>query len=185
LRFIIRGKYNAKQVLQKMSGYSIEDEIEGEIIVLGRNDGNASWKWFGETVNPMKIAKEIIPTLEERMETLDELVRHNFINEGEYKLKTDRLQKLWKTELGEDEDEIEDESEDGDEVEVEDINIRLEDCIGTQPSFVNEDTQFFLESGTRNVWILGDERVWVVGELIAGSIMRPSPRLATYALKWN
>ena len=175
-----------------MSGYSSDDEIEGEIIVLGRNDGNSSWKWFGETVNPMKIAKEIIPTLEERMETLDELVRHNFINEGEYKFKTDRLQKLWKTEMGEDEDESEDESEDeiededeseDEEIKVEAINIRLEDCIGTQPSFVNEDTQFYLEVGTWDVWVLEEEEM--VGELIVGSIMRPSPRVATYLIKWE
>jgi len=173
-----------------MSGYSIDDEIDGEIIVLGRNDGNSSWKWFGETVNPMKIDKEIIPNLEERMETLDELVRHNFINEGEYKFKTDRLQKLWKTELGEDED-VDPEEDDDDGIEVDLINIRLEDCIGTQPSFVNEDTQFVLEVGTRNVWIVmaltarpGGGEGDMVGELIDGSRRRRGTEV-TSAIKWN
>ena len=75
-----------------------EDEIDGEIIVLGRNDGGQHFKWFGDTVNPMEIKKEIIPTLEEHMEILDILVRDNHINEGEYKRKTDTLKTVWQAE---------------------------------------------------------------------------------------
>ena len=100
-----------------MSYANMEEEIDGEIIVLGRNDGGGGWKWFGDTVNPMKIDKQIIPTMEERMETLDELVRHNFINEGQYKLKTDNLQKLWRK-CNEEE---EDSDEDSDGVAVEEM----------------------------------------------------------------
>ena len=89
-----------------------EDEIDGEIIVLGRNDGGKSWKWFGDTINPMKIDKQIIPTMEERMGYLDIIVRDNHINEGEYKRKTDALVKLWRKYNNEDED-ASDEDSDG------------------------------------------------------------------------
>ena len=86
-----------------MSYSCMDDEIEGEIIVLGRNDGGKHFKWFGESVNPMEIKKEIIPTLEEHMEILDILVKDNYINEGEYILKTDTLKKIWQVENDEEE----------------------------------------------------------------------------------
>jgi len=90
-----------------------EEEIDGEIIVLGKSDGGSHFKWYGDTVNPMEIKKEIIPTLEEYMENLDILVRDNHINEGEYKRKTDRLQNIWRK------DNNEEEEEDRDEIVVE------------------------------------------------------------------
>jgi len=99
-----------------MSYSCMDDEIEGEIIVLGRDDGGNYFKWFGESVNPMKIKNKqiILPTIEEYMESLDILVRDNHINEGEYKLKTDTLQKIWKAE-NEEEEEDEEYSSDEDE----------------------------------------------------------------------
>tara|TARA_R110000772_G_C13062914_1_gene415477 strand:- start:42 stop:512 length:471 start_codon:yes stop_codon:yes gene_type:complete len=102
-----------------MSYENLEEEIDGEIIVLGRDDGGSHFKWYGETVNPMKIKDKqiILPTIEEYMENLDILVRDIHINEGEYKSKTDRLQKIWRKE-NEDEDASD---EDSDEIAVEEM----------------------------------------------------------------
>ena len=96
-----------------------EEEIDGEIIVLGKSDGGSHFKWFGDTVNPMKIKDKqiILPTIEEYMENLDILVRDNHINEGEYKRKTDRLQNIWRKENEEEEDI----DEDSDEIAVEEM----------------------------------------------------------------
>tara|TARA_R110002111_G_scaffold8403_2_gene31000 strand:+ start:1264 stop:1941 length:678 start_codon:yes stop_codon:yes gene_type:complete len=98
-----------------------EEEIDGEIIVLGRSDGGSHFKWYGDTVNPMKIKdKEIIlPSIEEYMENLDILVRDIHINEGEYKRKTDRLQKIWRIENDEESEEEDDSEEEENELEVE------------------------------------------------------------------
>jgi len=105
----------------------LDNEIDGEIIVLGRNDGGSDFKWFGETVNPMEIKNEIIPTLEEKMEILDILVKDNYINEGEYKLKTDKLQQIWNAENGEDEEE-----------EEEDVVIVVSMLMNGEEVYLNE-----------------------------------------------
>ena len=112
-----------------------EDEIDGEIIVLGRDDGGSHFKWYGETVNPMKIKDKqiILPTIEEYMENLDILVRDNHINEGEYKRKTDTLQNIWRKENEEDE-------EDSDE-----------DNINVEPMIMNGE-RVYLDEDTGNVY---------------------------------
>ena len=112
-----------------------EEEIDGEIIVLGRNDGGGNWKWFGDTVNPMKIKDKqiILPTIEEYMENLDILVRDNHINEGEYKRKTDTLQNIWRKENEDDEDASD------------------EDTIDVEPMIMNGE-RVYLDEDTGNVY---------------------------------
>ena len=152
-----------------------EEEIDGEIIVLGRNDGGGNWKWFGDTVNPMKIKKQIIPTMEERMETLDELVRHNFINEGEYKRKTENLQKLWRKCNEEDED-ASDEDSDGIEVEQMLMNgeiVFLDEENGNVYDMESNDLIGIATRLNRNTWSIFNR----------GS--GRSPDILTYAQHYN
>ena len=117
--------------LNKMSGFCMDDEIEGEIIVLGRHDGGKHFKWFGESVNPMKIKNKevILPTIEEYMESLDILVKDNHINEGEYKRKTDTLLKIWKAENEEEEEEEEEDDEDEELELVEYIRVNTREIL--------------------------------------------------------
>ena len=119
-----------------MSYENLEEEIDGEIIVLGKSDGGSHFKWFGDTVNPMKIKDKqiILPTIEEYMENLDILVRDNHINEGEYKRKTDTLQNIWRKENEEDEEDTSD-----------------EDNIDVEPMIMNGE-RVYLDEDTGNVY---------------------------------
>tara|TARA_R110000796_G_scaffold154967_1_gene271658 strand:+ start:546 stop:1160 length:615 start_codon:yes stop_codon:yes gene_type:complete len=93
------------------------DGVDGEIIILGRDDGGSYMRYYGDNPNikPMQIPGHApaMHEIEEYMMILDVLVRDEHINEGEYKLKTDRLRRIWLKLNEEEEEEEEEESDEG------------------------------------------------------------------------